>query len=137
MQQVLLRSLDQEGRKLDLTICTRLSTCLQHLSLHFSCPGGLPLLLCLVLLVLEVVVFLKLFPSSKSLFLMLLPLCCTRLRLLGCVPSGRLWALRACFITSFTPFGCSGRVTHVTKISFDDDAMMTILLYRSNTAVRI
>ena len=26
--------------------------------------------------------------------------------------AGRLWALRACLITSFTPFGRSGRVTH-------------------------
>ena len=26
----------------------------------------------------------------------------------------RLWALRACLITSFTPFGPSGRVTHAT-----------------------
>ena len=28
-------------------------------------------------------------------------------------PSGRLWALQACLTTSFTPFGRSGRVTHV------------------------
>ena len=33
-------------------------------------------------------------------------------RLLGCGPFDRLWALRACLITSFTPFGRSGRVTH-------------------------
>ena len=30
-------------------------------------------------------------------------------------------ALWACFIMSFKPFGRSGRVTHATKISFDDD----------------
>ena len=29
--------------------------------------------------------------------------------LLGCGPSARLWALRACLITSFTPFGRPGR----------------------------
>ena len=33
---------------------------------------------------------------------------------LGSGLSGRLWALRACLITSFTPFGRSGRVTHAT-----------------------
>ena len=43
-------------------------------------------------------------------------------RLLGCGPSGRLWALRACLITSFTPFGRSGRVTHTTA---DDDWFLT------------
>ena len=39
-------------------------------------------------------------------------------RLLGSGPSGRLWALRACLTTTFTPFGRSGRVTHATKIFF-------------------
>ena len=33
---------------------------------------------------------------------------------IGCGHSGRLWALRACLITSFTPFGRSGRVTHAS-----------------------
>ena len=31
--------------------------------------------------------------------------------LLGSGPLGRLWALRACLTTTFTPFGRSGRVT--------------------------
>ena len=35
-------------------------------------------------------------------------------RLLGCGPSGGLWALRACSITSFTPLWRSGRLTHAT-----------------------
>ena len=38
----------------------------------------------------------------------------SRPRLLGCGPSGRLWALRVCLIMSFTPFGRSGRVTHAS-----------------------
>ena len=40
-------------------------------------------------------------------------------RLLGCGPFDRLWALRACLITSFTPFGRSGRVTHATVQRWD------------------
>ena len=36
-------------------------------------------------------------------------------------PDFQVAALRACLITSFTPFGRSGLVTHATKISFDDD----------------
>ena len=39
-------------------------------------------------------------------------------QLLGSGPSGRLWALRACLTTTSTPFGRSGRVTHITKIFF-------------------
>ena len=49
-------------------------------------------------------------------------------RLLGCGHSGRLWALLVCLITSFTPFGRSGRVTHATVQRWDSALEILLLL---------